>query len=341
MADLQRFHYDPNRPIEDQVRDFLAGRPVGGTAGDFSFNDPRFYSAYNVSDEGGNATYGYNAVDPRLTSISAGSSGPEGYGRIIDGQYTPVPWKNGKPDNLTDYGQMYYDPQFGLLTTGNNVRDPDARHDLWYGLGIMSAVAGPALYGIAAGAGTGAAGGLPEGYGSMTGVAGDESAGLAMGGNGGGAAGGGVGGYEPFEANYPGNQPYSPPSGNYAPVTDLSVNAPPGSYNSGGFLQNVANGNWQQAGNGLLQSVMKNPMDAARLGLGLYSMYQGATQGGSGSNGGDGMNFGTYDTGPVTGFQPQMQPYQPNPFLQQQMQAVPFMSGEPYFQQGARYGMGF
>lgn len=182
--DWEQFHYDPTQPIESQIKTFLNGRnPYGEMKDPNWFKDPSLYQQYVNPDESGTQNYGYRAVDPRLADIQPGAVGPEWNSRIIDNQYTPVGWSasshadavNGlKPDSMYDYGKMVYNPRYGLAMNGDNVRDPDARHDAWYGAGMMTAVAGPALL---AAAGLGAAGaGAGAGTGELGAVAATDAA---------------------------------------------------------------------------------------------------------------------------------------------------------------------
>lgn len=58
-----------------------------------------------------------------------------------------------KPDNLHGFGDIQYSPDGGVVTSTSSIRDPNIRRDNWLTAGMFAAVAGPALYGIANGAG--------------------------------------------------------------------------------------------------------------------------------------------------------------------------------------------
>src|SRR4051812_29604302 len=98
----EQFHYDPSKPIEPQIRAFLAGRnPYGSVGNENVFNDPNLYERYSTTDESGTVNYGYRAKDPRLSDVSASGVGPGLENRVIDGQCTPINWANSdSPDAL-------------------------------------------------------------------------------------------------------------------------------------------------------------------------------------------------------------------------------------------------
>jgi hypothetical protein len=281
MSDLERFRFDPSKPIESQIRAFLNGRNPYGTVGTPNNTNSALFDSYAVPDESGTATYGYRSKNPRVADLSPGNGG--GSPIVIDRHYSPVNWAhsdspdavNGlKPDSLNSYDNIYYDPEFGLITEGNNLRDPDARHDLWYGAGIMGAVAAPALAGILAAGGAGAGGaGAASGSGltplsgvslapeTSIGTLGQVGGGAGAAGGAAGAAGGGGGGLAALGG--------SAGSG-LTPLTGVSL-APETSIGTVGSVGGAAGGGGSllsQAGNALAS----NPGQAARLGLGLAAL---------------------------------------------------------------------
>jgi hypothetical protein len=158
MADLQKFNYDPNKPVEGQLSTFLNGRPAGGTWGDWSFNNSSLWNPVsNGPDESGTSKIdSYQSKDPRLTF---GGIGADGGGALLDGKYVAAPYRpeQGKVDNVWDLNNLYYDPQGGLVTDPRNLRDPNAKNSALIDMAIMSMVGG-AGFG-AAGAANAASGG--------------------------------------------------------------------------------------------------------------------------------------------------------------------------------------
>lgn len=168
---LQRFRYDPNKPVEGQLQTFLAGRNPYGTAGTgwMDPNNSQYFNSTMNTDEGGNTSYSYSAKDPDVQYTQGADSPYTLYGRYGTINWRPTDDPNGiadqsgqfggklKPDDMYDYNNLYYDPKFGLVRDVRDVRDPHAKTDAWTNAAIM-AVVGGAGFG-AAGAADAAAGG--------------------------------------------------------------------------------------------------------------------------------------------------------------------------------------
>jgi hypothetical protein len=273
---------------------------------------------YNTGGDGGQMESRW--VAGNSGEFGSGSEDQGGY--IRDEQGHPVyqlgNWDGSGVGNggftVTDPKQIHHDAVLG------DVVDPSYVHSvkkLGPNYAMIAAVLGMGALGTVAGLGAEAAGGA--GYGTMTGVAGDESAGLlgtgsygggaaggAAGGSGGGLLGGGGSGLTPLEGVTLG------PEASFTP------------------MDSMASQPWYQQA---MQSAMNNPMNTARTGLGLYSMLT-ANQGNVGGNAG-GFAGGEVAGGPI----PQLDllkaagQFQQNPYLAAQMFNVPFM-GSSY------HGMG-
>lgn len=278
----------------------------------------------NVSvDEGGSQIHNYgmngNPYD--------GFRGQDGqfYVQIGDSSKWGGDSGGGNDGGVIDQSRIQFDPNLGYITTADNIKNGETALHKWGGRLVQAAIlaggayaAGGAagLYGApgeAAAAGSGAGGGgltvqntglsgLFQGTPTVSPYAVNEAtvAGLGAGGAAGGATGSMTGAA--------GNESAGLLTGQGAPVTDLSVNA-------------AQPAPWYQQA---MQSAMNNPMNAARTGLGIYSMLN-ANQGNVGGNPGGG-DFSVAG-GPIPQFDPLKAsgPFQQNPYLAQQMFNVPFM----------------
>ncbi len=145
------FNFDRSKPIEPQFQSWLNGRPVQGPNGYITQPrqqtdaDPRLYDRQLTGyDESGAPQYSLVSKHPRLKDGFIKVDGQQG-------NFVQVPVsESGKIDDLFDENQVIYDPEFGVITDVNNIRDPDARHDMWRTAAMFVAVAAPAL-GAAAG----------------------------------------------------------------------------------------------------------------------------------------------------------------------------------------------
>lgn len=174
----------------------------------------------NVSvDEGGTQSHNY--------SFNENPWG--GYRDPTDGKYyvqVGDPASNNASDGgIKDKSKVVYKPGAGYVTTPDNLNDHGTGGIDWR---MVAAVVGAGAGGAAMGLGADAAGGAG---GTMTGLAGDESLGLAGTGTYGGATGAtgalpgaGIGADESAGLSM-GNSAAPAAAGNYAPVTDLSVQA--------------------------------------------------------------------------------------------------------------------
>jgi hypothetical protein len=141
--------------LNNGISSYVSGRTNGEL-------DPRFADYGRWQTVGSEATHPeFAPSDPRL--------GPQGY---IDGFNVQIANDDGSInwDRVIDRSQVRDDPQYGSVTALANLRDPEQRGDqIFYALGA-GLVAAPALA-AALGGTAGSAG-----------MAGDESAGLNMGG---------------------------------------------------------------------------------------------------------------------------------------------------------------
>ncbi len=125
----------------------LGGRNPFGSGGQINPGDPRYYESY--TDEGGGNQYRYRD-DVSLRG------GPISGGRVQIGHGIDL-------DRIIDRNAVEYDPEFGVITRLDNMRDPDARSDMWRNALMMSVFGGAAaagIYGAAGAAGETAGPGL-------------------------------------------------------------------------------------------------------------------------------------------------------------------------------------
>lgn len=307
-------------------------------------------------DEGGTQTHNYNFNENPF----GGFKGQDGKQYVQVGQ-----------NKLKDPKAFTTDAGLGDITSADNVIDLSPQGPNYWmiaaalsagALGTMAGVGAAADAGVGAvgegalGAGAGGAGGVAGGAGGAggglttmnTGLSGlfagepalapalanggweaalagagnfGPEAGGLLGGAGGGSSGGLLGGDGALTG---GDLPYGTEMPNtYAPganPTAFSPTAP------------LASQPWYQQA---LQGLLNNPQNAARLGMGLYSMVN-ANQGNVGGNPAGGADPNSIAN--AMGMQ-QFNPlqaagqFQQNPYLLQQMHNVPFMGGS--------YGLGF
>lgn len=254
------------------------------------------FSANTTVDEGG----GQN------TSYSLNNNPYGGFQR--DGKYYVQVGQN----KLKDPSAVQSDPELGDYTSVDNINDITPQGPNW---GMLAAVVGAGLLGPMMG--LGAESGLG---GSMTGLAGDESLGLLGTGSYQGAgtgllsgAGAGEGAGGGFGSTYGIDTSFLPQ------VTVPEVPA------IGSMTPYAGATPWWQSA---LQGVTKNPMNALRLGAGLYSMATANNQHPGATGGSSGLGS-VADASGVQQYNPlqAMGQFQQNPWLLAQMNSVPFMSG--------------
>lgn len=250
-----------------------AGRNITSTDGDpTSQNDPRYYvqddAIYTSAGDSGDAPTPTYRLRPEIAQRLGGrvqlhQSGVGGFSEAIDPS------------------KVEYDPEFGFLTTPDNIKGPDSGWDDRMNLGMMiaagGAMGGAALaHGAAAGGAAGsAAGGAPGGMSLTAGGSGGVGAGMGASGAATGALTG-TGGGALAALNM---------GGGASPMTLEAAGS--GGVGAGGGAGSPGITGGGSVGPSLSSSLMNwaraNPQQLARLGAGLYGLVGGGQSAPQGS----------------------------------------------------------
>ncbi len=233
-------------------RNVLDANTAAPGALDASNYDPRYYEAYTSAGSEGSGGQTQYRLRPEYASrigdrTQLGQSGVGGYGEVMD------------PSQLT------YDPEFGILSSRSNIKDPqDPRSRMIQNLAMAAwggGIGGAALSDM------GLFGGGNDMFGSGGGLSPEEAAGTGWG-NASGASS-------------------IPHIGDTGLLAGQELPAMPGLAEA----PNVGNAPWyQNIGSTLSNAFTRNPLGFASNALQLGGLLGGLASGGRGSTGGGGWN---------------------------------------------------
>lgn len=286
---------------------------------------------YNPTQNTQNSESGKVEYDFTPTNSRVGNAGTVMIGGVPYAQVGGPDRRRGGYGSVVNDDSVIYDPEFGYLSPLSNLNQTDNATRNWATL-ISSAIGGAAFSG-------GALGGEYFGYGTPAeGVPGYEPFEANYPGNQPWTPPGeGVpGGYEPFEANYPGNQPWTPP-GEGPGVERIVVNGtrlPVEPFGPEAFAplapivppalnqMNDFTPRDEPQQRGLLDQLADNPLQTLGRAYSLFQLGNGLLNRGNNNSGnpGDGNNGDGSKGGNGTVTPYQRTPYQPNPFTQSQIQ---------------------